>query len=149
MRRRNIYHAQPQEGDELEQIPEEQPQRAHDQGLEVKNLVLKITLLCLYLIDVLLSFGTLFYVTKQANQISTLILQSLEFVAENLRADPIMEIQIIDGKSTCPSGFQVLRLASWPGTIAGCLCDNGDLHRSSCDEIDFENCKTDVPSLLK
>ena len=73
---------------------------------------------------------------------------SLEFIAANLRTDPIMDIQIIDRKATCPDNFKPLKLGFWHGTVAGCLCDNGDLLNTPCSifNSDPSRCKTDIPS---
>ena len=72
--------------------------------------------------------------------------ETLWFLTANLNADPIMDIQILERRSTCPAGYERLKLGSWPGTVAGCLCDNGDLYGTSCDQLGSEKCKKDIPS---
>ena len=67
---------------------------------------------------------------------------SLESMSANLKADPIMDMKIIDKKSACPSGFEPLKLAAWHGTIAGCHCENGDLFDFPCRSDQIQKCKT-------
>jgi len=57
-----------------------------------------------------------------------------------------MEIQILEKGSTCPSGFEIHKLGLWPGTKAGCLCENGDYYNSACEDVTAEKCEKDLPS---
>jgi len=65
-------------------------------------------------------------------------------MSANLNTDPIVDIQIKDKGFPCPSGFEALKLALWPGTVAGCLCDNGVLLDSPCEDFNSEMCKKDI-----
>lgn len=67
---------------------------------------------------------------------------AIESMAANLKADPIMDLKIIDRKATCPSGFEPLKLTTWHGTKAGCHCENGDLFDHPCGNHQAQKCKT-------
>lgn len=58
---------------------------------------------------------------------------ALEYIAFNVAADPIMDIQVIDDGSSakCPSGYSKLQLGTWPGTVHGCSCRSG-MKRRTC-----------------
>jgi len=52
---------------------------------------------------------------------------ALEYIAFNVAADPIMDLEVIDDGSSakCPSGYYELQLGTWPGTVEGCSCRTG------------------------
>jgi len=102
----------------------------------------------LCLIGLILALGSRFYFWMPKAHIKKLqgpISKPLNFMSANLKADPIMDIQILTKKATCREGFEPLKLGTWSGTVAGCLCENGDLFASSCKEVNAEKCKKDIP----
>ena len=108
---------------------------------------------CLYIIDLVpicCGVATLFRLASTFNyglnyEIQTSLLKPLGFMSANLKADPIMDIQLVEKGSNCSLGFEPLKLATWPGTIQGCLCESGELYGSSCKEINSPKCMTDIP----
>jgi len=110
-----------------------------------------ILILCLSIIDLVPLYRLGYHFFNQGGfigEIRNSRLKSLQAMSTHLKADPIMEIQIMDHGSACPSGFQPLKLANWPGTVAGCLCDNGDLHSTSCKKLRSPKCKTNIQRTL-
>jgi len=147
---RNLPNYQPQNDEEPHETPAQELQRAPNPRPETRNkgvnIIVKL-LLCLYIIDTIpLVEIIIFKQEGDKQQIEGRMFKSLQSMSTNIKADPIMEIQIINHGSACPSDFQALKLANWPGTVAGCLCENGDLHDTSCEIVDSEKCKTDVSS---
>jgi len=108
---------------------------------------------CLYLFDCILNWASInglpfTSIHQQGAFISEMqgsMSRPLQFMSANLNADPILDIQIKDQGFPCPHGFEALKLGYWPGTVAGCLCENGDLHRTSCNDIGSAKCKKDIP----
>jgi len=72
----------------------------------------------------------------------------LRYMKDDLHADPIMDIQLMDQESACPAGFELLKLGIWPGTTAGCLCDDGKIRGSACQNVKAEKCEKDLPRTL-
>jgi len=68
-----------------------------------------------------------------------------QYMSANLKTDPIMDIQILDQHSSCPSGFELLTLSTWPGTVAGCLCYNEGLLGKTCQQANSSQCQIDIP----
>jgi len=139
------------------QIPPINPQRPQSSSLEdklkacvegmFKMDLIKATKITFYLIVLfyIVDLVPLYLFTAELLSDVTYtphIRGALEFMSINLKADPIMDIKIIDKKSACPSGFEPLKLSTWPGTVAGCLCENGDLFSSPCDKAQSEKCHT-------
>jgi len=152
----------PQEDEMVDQEPQLSPKQLQSPSLQAQdssiyskfcrkkaaNITIML-ILCLYTIDLvplLLMGHHFFYKGGDRNELRDSRLRHFQWMSASLKADPIMEIQIMDEKSTCPSGFQPLKLGHWPGTVAGCLCNNGDLYGSSCSKVNSESCKTDIPS---
>ena len=154
------FHYVPQEDQESRaeaQRQQIQPQDPQSQSLEgkLKTCVIKIfsidphkairvtvyLVLFFFIVDLGPLFAFLYDYVKEI-PFTKEIRGSLEFMSANLETDPIMDIQIIDKKSNCPSGFEPLKFSIWNGTVPGCLCENGDLVDSSCRNDQFEACQT-------
>jgi len=71
---------------------------------------------------------------------------ALESMSANLKADPIMDLQIINKDSVCPDGFEPLLLSIWPGNVAGCLGEGGDLFDLPCENMTSVDGGKDIPS---
>ena len=110
-----------------------------------------ILMLCLYIYELWPICGGLYHLFQRSyykralrNQLS----KPLQLMSADLKADPIMEIQILDRGSTCPSGFEIHKLGLWPGTFAGCLCEDGKIRGAPCYKVKDEKCKKDLPSTI-
>jgi len=71
---------------------------------------------------------------------------SFQYISANLKTDPILDLQIIEHRSSCPSGLETLALNTWPGTVSGCLCDNEGLVALTCQKRNSPQCQIDVPA---
>ena len=57
---------------------------------------------------------------------------ALEYMGENLSADPILELRVKDDTGSCDSGYDAMFLGTWPGTVAGCDCPIAGLKKGTC-----------------
>ena len=136
------------------QIIQPAPQYSFWSKLRQEKLINLTIILILFLctIDLGALCGGFYYSLTQtglkSRETRDSLLKALEFMSADLRADPIMDIQIMSRGETCPSGFKILKLGAWHGTKAGCLCENGDLHGTSCEKVKSEKCERDIPSTL-
>jgi len=111
-----------------------------------------LLILCIALIDVpILGAGTSYYMNQDTlkSKMQESMLKPLQSMSENLKTDPIMDIRLIETGLPCPVGYQIIKLGIWPGTMAGCLCENGDLYRTSCAQINSPQCKRELLSSFR
>jgi len=135
------------------QLPVSQYQNSHyctwDKIWRNKAVNLPILfILCLSIVDLVPICGGGFYFFKNLGPSGDMRFEMtnlLQYMAADLKADPIMEVQIMNEGSTCPSGFQILNLGTWPGTVAGCLCEDGQLWTIPCEDVNSPKCKKDLP----
>ncbi len=144
---------QPQQNEPDPQIPVDDWQARENRREEAEKKPYNIALRLLFLISLLNLIPSgifLYYFYKQWSSVDQInpILNSLQYMWVNLNADPILEIQLADNGSSCPSDFTPLKLATWPGTVPGCLCDNSDLLSSPCSQVGSEKCKKEIPRSL-
>jgi len=142
------HHYLPQEDEDSHREP---PQSLSIWAKISRNKSLNLLILfilCIAIIDVpILGAGVSLYmkqVTFKATMQESSLLKPLQFMSANLKADPILDVQI-GVAGPCPVGYQIIKLGIWPEGIAGCLCENGDLYRTSCAEVNSPQCNTELP----
>jgi len=64
----------------------------------------------------------------------TSVAGALEYMGENLSADPILELRVKDDTGSCDSGYHSMLLGTWPGTVAGCDCPITGLKKGTCNK---------------
>jgi len=122
----------------------EESQNLSNQSGNQLSKVLSFNGLCL----LFMSFSLIILRLAHENKINSLLKLSpgpFQYISANLKADPIMEIQLIDQESSCPSGFEPLPLDIWPGTVAGCLCTSEALYPMTCKDTEYWTCNVDIP----
>jgi len=147
---RNQSQYNPQEDEPEIQSSFQAPQRPHHETstLHEASPLLNFTLFYGLIFSVL---GFLIIILISIYELRLSLMPELspgpfQYISENLKADPILDIQILDNESSCPLGFEPLVLNTWPGTLDGCLCQNGALVASTCQQLNSQQCKSDIPS---
>ena len=108
-----------------------------------------ILIICLYLLNVP-SLWVVFDSSIQQKsfrvQVPKSMFKPLQLLSENLKTDPIVDIQTLERGSICPSGFEILKLGIWPGTVEGCLCEDGSLYTGPCRQVRHQRCNKELSS---
>ena len=57
---------------------------------------------------------------------------ALEYIAQNLNSNPIIDIALENFGAGCSSGYSPIMIKLWPGTDEGCACSLKHFHKSFC-----------------
>jgi len=115
--------------------------------LETKNRLFKIclTLTFIYIIlGLALTITLMVYHFDKNKTDFTPISGALQYISFNLDAAPIMELQLADKGSTCPTGLSSLSIGTWSGTVWGCSCPSA-LKREVCRYSESKSCSLVFP----